>query len=181
MLEPGARLADVGDSVIDVRVAVLTTRFAVPETLLKVAVTVTPLEPVGATPRSLPWKVTLAWAGLDEVQVESRVTSCDVPSENTAVAWKICVAPTGIVAVMGVTVMLLGVALVTSMVMDCEIDCRVAEIVTGLSIIGTEAAALTNPVFWTTVAIVISLDCQLTWLVMSSVLPLLNVPMAEYC
>lgn len=75
-----------GEIVIVFRMAVLTITVAVPEAPPKAAVTVAPIGPVGATPRTLPWAVKITCVVSDEVQTESSVTSCEVPSEKTPVA-----------------------------------------------------------------------------------------------
>jgi hypothetical protein len=87
--------------------------------------------------------------------------------------------PTGIVAVIGVTVSEVGVKLVT---INCEVLLtlpRVAVIVTGVGGLGTDGKAFTRPVCTPTVATVgLCVKVQVAWLVMFNVLPLANVPVA---
>jgi len=73
MVEPGARFAEVGAKVIEVNVALVTLSNAVPDTPPKAAVMVT--FGFGFTPRILPWNVTFASVGFEEVHFESRVMS----------------------------------------------------------------------------------------------------------
>ena len=157
VVEPGVRVAVGGNTAIETRVAVLTVICAVPLWPPNVAVTVAV---PGALANRRPAIATVATVVSDELHVESRVTSCVVPSFNVAVALNNWFVFAGIVAAIGVTVIAVGTALVTSSVTDWETVPRVTVIVTGLLAVATDDAAFTCPVCNPTAAIAVFCETQ---------------------
>jgi hypothetical protein len=107
---PAARVAAGGVTVMDVTVSAgaATTRAAVPLTPFNDAVIV--LEPA-ATPVAKPVVLTVATAGLEDVQVADEVMFAVEPSLYEAVAVSCAVAPTAMLDDAGVTAMLFSVLL----------------------------------------------------------------------
>jgi len=91
-----------GSISMEARVARFTERFALPETVPKVAVMVVP---VGLTTKAVarPLLSIVAILGIDELQVTCEVMSKLVPSAKAPVATNCWVIPTGIFALTGVT------------------------------------------------------------------------------
>jgi hypothetical protein len=153
------------DSVLGVamrltRLALVTAKLAVPETLPSAAVTVTaPL----VKPTAKPWLPEAleigAVAALDDVHVTEVVSVWVEWSENVPVAANVWVVPLAMVAALGVTPMLTSVAEVIARFASPEIDPRVAAMVAV-----PLAVPLANPRLEIGVPLGLD-DVQVTWLV----------------
>lgn len=115
----GASTALEGDTEIDVSVAELTFSGELPETPSKVAEM---LAVPGAIALALPRAPTVATAGLSELQLESLVITCLVPSLNRPVAVKVNLVPGAMVRPDGVMETDTIVAFETSSVVEPLIE-----------------------------------------------------------
>lgn len=134
----------------------------------------------GLSANATPMLLTVAIAGLSEFHTVSIEMSCVVPSLKVPVAVNRCGTPTGVVAEMGVTVIEVTVAFVTFNETTWDMGPNVTVIVTGLLLLGTDVFAFTRPVCPPTVAIVLSEEAHVAWLVMFTVLPLFSLAVAKY-
>ncbi len=161
-----------GVTAMEDRVAEVTVRVVLPETVPEVAVTVV-VPAARAVAR--PLMLTVATNGLDELQVTCADISWVVPSENVAVAVNCWVVSPGMLGLAGVTSMEDRVAEVTVRVVLSEIDPEVAVMVAVPAV-----RAVTTPLLLTT-ATEVSDELQVTSLVISPPGAPANVPLAVNC
>jgi hypothetical protein len=154
------------------RIAEVTVRVLFPEIIPEVAVMVAV---PAATALARPLLLTVATAGLEEVQVTCVVTSRLVPSEYKPEAANSWVTPAGMLGLTGVTEMEDRVAEVTVRVVLPEIVPEVAVMVAVPA-----ATAVTRPVLLTVATVGLE-DLQATCFVMSKLVPSEYAPEPENC
>jgi hypothetical protein len=169
-VEAGARTAWEGVTAIDVSVAPLTVKGAVPVTLPSVA----PMFAVPAlTPVTRPPDVLTVAAALSELHVTSDVRVCVLLSLNFPVALNASFVPGAIDLPKGVTVIETTVAFVT--VSDTV---GVKEPNVAVIVVGPAASPFAMPFEGPIVALVVSEDVHADWVVRLRVPPSLKVPVA---
>lgn len=180
--EPGATVAVAGAMASDVRTAELTVIEALPVAVAPAKVKVALMVVVPAlTPTERPGLVvvfdtTVAIEVLAELQRTEVVRSSCELSLNTPVAVKRVSPPVGMVTELGAITILEIVAFVT---VNCaDVLLAPSEAVT---VIVPGVLAEIVPLLAPIVAVVVSDEAQLTWCVMSLVLPSLKVPIAVAC
>ena len=175
-VEAGARTVEVGVIAIELRVAPVTVKGAVPITPLRVAVMlVVPADTAVAVPPAPIVATEVVW----EVHATLAVMTCVVPSLNVPVAVKANLLPGAIERPVGVTVIAVTVALVTVRLTPggvLVIEPTVAEIEV-VPLVSPLARPLLGPMVAKAVLEEVQAACPVKFLV----LPSLKVPTAENC
>ncbi len=173
---PAAIVTGVGETLIELRVALVMVTEAEPETEFSVAVTlIVPAAVVVSNPLLPEVLLIEAFVGSDTLQCDEDVAACCVPSLRVAVAVNCCVCPAARVAEEGLMVMVVTTALVTvAVVVVVTLPAAAVMVVVPVW------AATRLPVALTEAVEVEELD-HVTELVRFCVLPSVKVPVAVSC